>query len=135
MNLKNPVWEIMNTDLISISSDTKLEKIKEIFKSNSFHHLLVKDENDQLKGIISTADLDRANLLPVQVGKLLAMHIMTISVTTITPDTLIEKALDLFLNNRFRALPVVDESGKAVGILTPIDLMQTLVNEGSFSIE
>ena len=49
--------------------------------------------------------------------------IMTREVITVTPDTEVVKAAKLLLEKRINGLPVVDDSGKLVGILCQSDLV------------
>ena len=48
---------------------------------------------------------------------------MTKQVATVSPDDTMDYAVDIFRENLFRALPVVDKDKKLVGILTPYDIM------------
>jgi len=52
-----------------------------------------------------------------------ARDIMTKNVITVTPDTEITQAAKLLLENHFNGLPVVDESGKLIGIICQDDLI------------
>ena len=49
--------------------------------------------------------------------------IMTKEITVVGPDTEITEAAKLLLENRFNGLPVVDDSGKLVGIICQSDLI------------
>ncbi|MCS7095357.1 MAG: CBS domain-containing protein [Thaumarchaeota archaeon] len=44
--------------------------------------------------------------------------IMSYPVIAVSPDTLLEDAVILMVNNGFRRLPVVDQEGKLIGIVT-----------------
>ena len=52
-----------------------------------------------------------------------AKDIMTRDILSVTPDTEIAKATKILLNNRINGLPVIDDSGKLVGILCQSDLV------------
>lgn len=52
-------------------------------------------------------------------------EIMTTRLGKVAPDDRINVALEIFLINRFHALPVV-EHGDLVGIITPFDIMSAL---------
>jgi len=54
---------------------------------------------------------------------LIVKDIMTTDVITVTPDTDIAKAAKIMLDNRINGLPVVDDSGRLVGILCQSDLI------------
>ena len=50
-------------------------------------------------------------------------EIMTTDVITLSPDTEIVKATQMLLDNRINGAPVVDESGRVLGILCQSDLI------------
>lgn len=50
-------------------------------------------------------------------------EIMTTEVITLSPDTEIVKATQMLLDNRINGAPVVDESGRVLGILCQSDLI------------
>ena len=52
-----------------------------------------------------------------------AKDIMTTDIVTVTPETEIVKAAGILLKNRVNGLPVVDDSGKLVGMLCQSDLI------------
>jgi acetoin utilization protein AcuB len=52
-------------------------------------------------------------------------EIMVKRLGKVAPDDRINVALEVFMINRFHALPVV-EDGELVGILTPFDIMAAL---------
>jgi len=52
-----------------------------------------------------------------------AKDIMTRDILSVTPDTEIAKATKILLKNRINGLPVIDDSGKLVGILCQSDLV------------
>jgi CBS domain-containing protein len=53
-----------------------------------------------------------------------ARDIMTKDVVTISPETSVRDAAGLMLNQRISGIPVIDSSGKLVGIVTEGDLMR-----------
>ncbi|SEJ81180.1 CBS domain-containing protein [Paraburkholderia diazotrophica] len=57
-----------------------------------------------------------------------ALDIMTTSVVTATPDMTIHDAARLFVDNHISGMPVVDENGKVVGIVSQGDLLHRVEN-------
>ncbi len=55
--------------------------------------------------------------------RLLARDVMTSPVITVRPDTPIKEVARLLLTHHISGVPVVDEAGKLVGILTEADLL------------
>jgi acetoin utilization protein AcuB len=53
---------------------------------------------------------------------------MTKRLGKVAPDDRVNVALEVFMVNRFHALPVV-ENGELVGIITPFDIMKALSHQ------
>lgn len=138
MNVLAPVKTIMSKDLITVSPTDKLTVVKEIFDENNIHHLPVV-RFKELVGIISKSDFlhflrgfspndeDRF----VNFARLRAYNaedIMTKGIAKLDPEDRINVALEIFLVNRFHAIPVVKDED-LVGIVTTYDIIRTLATE------
>ncbi len=55
---------------------------------------------------------------------LTAKEIMTTDVVSVTPDTSLKDLARTFVESRFSNMPVVDESGKLVGVISETDLIE-----------
>ena len=53
-----------------------------------------------------------------------ASDVMTREILSVRPDAMIAEAIRMMLDNRISGLPVIDESGRLVGILTEGDLLR-----------
>jgi acetoin utilization protein AcuB len=138
MNLLQPVSTLMTKKLITVHPSDKLVVIKEIFDKNKIHHLPVV-KYKELVGIISKNDLlsflkgfqndsydDYMN--NVRLKNYTAEDIMTKGLAKLEPTDRINVALEVFKENLFHALPVV-EDGELVGIITTFDIIKALSNE------
>lgn len=145
MQLETPIRDIMTTALTTISPDTPVKKIQQLFAVNDFHHLPVVEVGSQLVGIISREDfrifyeqLSAQSSGPtwahIQLEHKLAKDMMTASPLCLDPDDTIGLAADIFLANKFHALPVV-EDGLLMGILTTHDILAFSVGAGNLSEE
>lgn len=136
MNVLDPVKSIMTTKLITVSTGDKLTVVKEIFENNRIHHVPVV-RYKELVGIISKTDFmhflrgfnrnqeDRF----VNEARMRAYNvedIMTKGLAKLSPDDRINVALEVFMENRFHAVPVVDENGDLEGILTTFDIIKAV---------
>lgn len=137
MQVETPIREIMTTALTTVSPDTPVKEVQQIFAANSFHHLPVVEAGSQLVGIISREDfrtfyeqLSTQSSGPtwshIQLKHKRAKDMMTASPLCLDPDDTIGLAADIFLANKFHALPVV-EDGLLMGLLTSHDILAYLV--------
>lgn len=133
MNPERAISEIMTTRLITVTPDTSAKEVYDIFKKNDFHHLPVVEKGEILIGIISKEDFFKVSYILSQqtTGKtwseahyqsLHAKDFMTNYPMTLDPDDTIGLAADVFLTNKFHALPVVEDH-RLVGIVTTHDLL------------
>ncbi len=129
------IGQIMCRKLTTVGPDDSLHRVKEIFDLHGFHHLPVA-ENGRLVGVISDRDLLR-NVSPF-LGRLSertqdtatlerrAHQIMTRHPVAISPSMELPDAVQLLLSSPISCLPVVNEAGQLVGIVTWRDLLRNL---------
>lgn len=138
MNTDRSIKEIMTTKLVTVLPDTPVSEVKKIFNKHTFHHLPVVDMTGALEGIISKEDfLKLAYLLSKNTGgktysekqynSLTAKEVMTKYPISLEPEDTIGLAADIFLANRFHALPILDDQ-ILVGLVTTHDLLQYSFN-------
>ena len=132
MNPNTLLSDIMTQMPITVNSTAALSEINRIFEENAFHHIPVVDRG-ALVGIISRQDfLQMQHVLSsgwngnVRQGSgyqdFLARDIMTEYPMCLSPDDSVGLAADIFLSNKFHALPIIDED-ILVGIVTAHDLI------------
>jgi acetoin utilization protein AcuB len=124
---------------VTISPEASFYEARNLIHEKGIRHLPVVDKNNALVGIVTDRDIREAapsdaTLLSVQelnylLGKLKVSSFMTpkAKLITITPDTLIEEAVQLMHDNKIGCLPVV-EGGKLYGIFTETDALDHLVD-------
>lgn len=118
------VVEIMHRPVKTVAPDTPLETARATMELHDVRHLVVT-ESGGIVGVLSDRDLGgkRAATLPangVVEGR------MARDVVTATPETTVREAANLMRGHRIGCLPVLDERGKLVGIVTETDLLELL---------
>lgn len=125
----------MVSQVLTVAPEASMTDVVALFKSNSVHHIPVVDQGRVL-GMISASDYHRLEhhftrfksqkaeeMNAAIFGSLLANEVMTTPVATIRATDTVQFAADIFKENLFHALPVVDNNKRIVGIITPYDLM------------
>lgn len=138
MNILAPVSTIMTTDLLTVNPKDPLKAVKDIFDRHRIHHLPVV-RFKKVVGIISKSDLlyflrgmhkDGSTKIfnDISLNNYFAEDIMTTGIAKLEPDDRINVALEVFKENLFHAIPVVDND-ELVGIVTTYDIISTLAEE------
>lgn len=136
MNKWIEVKHIMTTDLITSDPDENLESVKHKLISNHIQHIPVV-EGKKILGIISMGDIHRMehhftlfqSEKALQSNKqifstILASEIMTKTLVKLKETDSASIAVDLFRENLFHALPVINDKNQLVGMITPMDLLK-----------
>jgi acetoin utilization protein AcuB len=131
------VKDWMTKDPITITDDTSMMKAIHLMKQNRFRRLPVMHEG-RLVGIVSDRDLkeaspSKATTLDVHelyylLAELLVKDIMTRDPIIVSPNDTVEHAAQLMLENTISGLPVVDDKGRVVGILTQSDVFRAFMH-------
>lgn len=130
--LNEEVRRIMTKDPVTVNYDDSISRVTEVMFQNKLQQLPVV-ENKKLVGMITSYDLWRAGNLPNENQK--ASELMTSSVIKITPKDKLGTAAELFMDKRFKTLPVVNLDGELKGVITAFDVIRhTLKKEYPKSI-
>lgn len=125
--------DIMTRVVVTVDMDETVERIRTLFESSGFHHLIVTDDA-RVVGVISDRDLLK-HLSPF-VGKPVeramdaatlskkAHHIMTRHPVLAHEDMETAEATDLLLRKGVGCLPVVTKGLRLSGIVTWRDLLK-----------
>jgi acetoin utilization protein AcuB len=139
INYKGFMREKIQRNPITINPDASFYEARNLIHDKGIRHLPVIDKNGHLVGIVTDRDIREASpsdatLLSVQelhylLGKLKVSAFMTPKekLITITPDTLIEEAVQLMHDHKIGCLPVL-EGEKLYGIFTETDALAHLVD-------
>ncbi len=142
----------MTKKVIYVSPEDEINKVSTILTENRIHGVPVM-EGEKIVGIITETDFFTKSFpnfyLPSYVDFLKnaefvdsfggenkkkvkeiisaqAKDIMTSPCITIVPDTEINKVIDLMRVRQFVTLPVADNEGKLVGIITTVDILKLI---------
>lgn len=127
------VEKIMSRPVDTVTADLKLSQAAHLMREKGRRFLPVVDAEGYLLGLLSHRELERAEpsaITTLSVGevnylmaKVKVEQVMRREVITCGPATLVEVAGQLMRDQRIGSLPVVDEKGRLVGIVTDDDIL------------
>ena len=134
---KELVEEWMTPDPITVQPGTSLPEAHQIMVNEEIRRLPVVDENGRLLGIVTLGDVRGAQPSPATSLSIWEMNYLMSSLTVdriITPDPIcirpsqtIGEVARIMLENRISGLPVTDEEGHLLGIITESDIFSMVV--------
>jgi len=129
------VADIMTRYVVTVYEEDDLNQVRRKLSDSSYHHLPVVD-GTRVIGMLSQRDMLRATVSGIDDGafaqarearyleQTFVRDIMQTQVRTALPTDSLQTAAKHLLANRIGALPVTDEQGNLVGIVTENDLVR-----------
>jgi len=125
--------DVMTPNPLTIGTEATLDEAIHLMATRSLKRLPVTDKRGRLEGILSRTDLLRHlasapepppkahQALPIRAR--IVGEVMDSQVPTVTSTALAEVVLQQVLNTPLRRVVVVDQDGKALGMITDRDLL------------
>ena len=121
----NETKTIMTTNIVTVKSDTPIDRAFELLIENNITGLPVVDDDRTLIGIISEKDM--LKLLPGQEDESATVaDFMTKDITSFDQDEDLIAICECLMNNYFRRVPIVS-NGKLVGIISRRDIIKYII--------
>lgn len=118
MSVEVTVAEIMTPSPFVIGAADRVGQALRQMQLGSFRHLPVVDEENRVVGIVSQRDLLTAETGSVSVGS-----VMCADVKAVRPETAAHEAAYVLLRHKIGCVPVLDDDGVLVGIVTETDFL------------
>jgi CBS-domain-containing membrane protein len=133
--------DVMTSPVVTVHSGTPTKETAQLLVMHGFTALPVVDDDDNLLGIVTEADLLRNRFLP---DPRMLIHddapapprppastvdeAMVADVVAANPDTHVAAVSKLMVDRHLRTIPIVDD-GRVVGIVTRRDLLRTIARD------
>lgn len=131
--LDETVADNMTRTVKTVPPATTMRELHRLFLEDDFNGYPVVS-NGQLLGVVSKFDFlncfafTPSSLIP-RYNDLMdrtVADVMTQAFVSVSPDTHLQRVLQLMVNHRIRSMPVVDDSGHLIGIIAREDVMRAL---------
>lgn len=128
----NRVGDICNRHVVQCSEDTGLVEIAQLMRADHVGSVVVtRTERGQTKpvGIVTDRDIVVGVVaMGTPIDSVAAADVCSTVVTALDEDASIQKAVDVMRNNAIKRLPIVDDLGALVGIVSADDVVIHLSN-------
>lgn len=136
------VRDVMSTDVVTVPADTPYRKIVDVLTERNISAVPVVDDFGRVLGVVSEADLlhkiefvgqpherrvferGRRRTARTKAEAAVAAELMTTPAITTHPETSLTAAAKTMNREQVKRLPVVDDLGRPVGIVTRSDLLK-----------
>jgi len=127
------VEQYMTSDVITANPRDGLRQTFYRMRERNIRHMPVVGDGDRVIGIISDRDLRRPDWIDDEENvahyylldnEHKVENSMTREPRVVAPDAEIQQAVELILELRIGALPVVNDAGTLVGMISAIDLLK-----------
>ena len=124
-----PIEELARTDVVTVSPDTSVPEIASKLEGEGVGSVVVAD-GKQPVGIVTDRDLAvRIVSDERDAAGLTAEDVMSEDLCTAHPEDGFAEAAQTMSENAVRRLPVCDDDGELVGIITADDMTELLADE------
>lgn len=137
------VGDVMTTKVVSVARQASYKQIAQLLTEHHLTALPVLTAEGRVTGVVSEADLLRKHERHEHLGRRpgVQLHrtvgakteartaggLMTSPAVTVGPDALLGSAARLMSLHHIKRLPVVDDDGKLMGIVSRADLLRTFL--------
>lgn len=121
--LNEEVRNIMQKDTVVVSPDQTVDEVSRIMVESKLQQVPVVN-GKQFLGLITSRDLWKNTKTSDHPETELAKDIMTTKVIKITPKDKLGTAAELFMDKRFKTLPVVNLRNELKGVITAWDVIR-----------
>lgn len=116
------VARLMSADLQTVTPDTLVEDAAAILLEEQIGSVLVVDESGRLEGILTSTDFVSIVAKSQPKAETTVETYMTSDVITATAQDTVRDVADTMLERSIHHVPVVDDAGGLIGIITSTDM-------------
>jgi CBS domain-containing protein len=130
------ISELMSKDPRTVSPDTPVSEAAQLMKEEDIGMVPViervggAETRGRLVGVITDRDIAIRTVAEGRASDSPVRDVMSSGVRTATPNDSVESVMELMGREQVRRVPIVDERGSLVGVVSQADLARKAKNEG-----
>ena len=132
------VADVMTYNVVAVRQEAEFKEIVAVMYRRRVSAFPVLDDRDRVIGVVSEGDLlpreaypawrsavgrQQRRRVPAKAHALIAGELMTSPALTIGPQSTVTEAARVMYSRKIKRLPVVDDDGRLVGIVSRVDLL------------
>jgi CBS domain-containing protein len=132
------VRDVMTTRVVTVRADARVKQAIQLLDDHQITAMPVVDVEGRLVGVVSEADVLRDALMPDRRAHEIPSHaegrtklllvgdVMTRLPMSVTADADLAAAASVLVDTAIKSLPVVDDDGRVVGVVSRRDVIAVL---------
>ena len=130
------ISELMSKDPCTVSPDTPVSEAARLMKEEDVGMVPViervggAETRGRLVGVITDRDIAIRTVAEGRASDSPVRDVMSSGVRTATPNDSVESVMELMGREQVRRVPIIDERGSLVGVVSQADLARKAKNEG-----
>ena len=138
MKRNEPIKSIMTTDVTTVNISQKPSEVRRLMADQAIHHVPVVS-GKKLVGLLSAADMMRLSFSAYGVDEravdaaldheFTIEGVMNKNIVSLPEKATVRDAAERLRDGAFHSLPIVDNDGNLVGIVTSTDLIKYLFDQ------
>jgi acetoin utilization protein AcuB len=127
----------MSRDVVTIDRDDSMTHVMKLLKDHNIRMIPVMNKG-RLTGVVTDRDIRSASAskaisleiheLAFLISRIKVRQIMTPDPITVESDYTVEETAEILLRNKINGVPVVDQPGGVVGVITQSDIFRVFIS-------
>ena len=127
----------MSRGVVTIDQDDSMTHAMKLLKDHNIRMIPVMSKG-RLTGVVTDRDIKSASAskaisleiheLAFLISRIKVRQIMTPDPVTVKPDYTVEETAEILLRNKINGVPVVDQPGGVVGVITQSDIFRVFIS-------
>lgn len=126
--LNEEVRKIMTKDPVVVHPDDLVKDVSKMMARKRIQQIPVV-KNGKLAGLITSYDLWKMSMKHKDKDSLTVKEVMTEQVLVIAPKDKVGTAAELFIDKRFKTIPVVNLDNDLKGVITAFDVIKYVMKK------